>query len=313
MQLYRYIYSLIALALITNCTTESPKIYYASDFGILPNTQINNSPLVAAAIEQIRNNKDQKNTILLFEKGEYNFYPQGASTREYYISNHDQENPKILGFAIENMHNFTIDGAKSEFLFHGRMLPIALVNSTNCTLKNFSIDNPNPQIAQVEIIENDTIKGEITYKVAEWVKYKIEKGNFIGYGQNWEHTYSWGIAFDKQNKHIVYNTSDIEVGTKQVIEIAPYTIRAKWNNKQLKPSTIVAMRSYKRPTPGIFISHNTNTTIKNISIHYAEGMGVLAQMSENIQLDSFNVALRGHDDPRYFTTQADATHFSACK
>ena len=37
------------------------------------------------------------------------------------------------------------------------------------------------------------------------------------------------------------------------------------------------------------------------------------EMSENITLDKFSVCLRGKDDPRYFTTQADATHFSGCK
>ena len=42
-------------------------------------------------------------------------------------------------------------------------------------------------------------------------------------------------------------------------------------------------------------------------------MGLLAQGSENITLDGFQVALRGEDDTRYFTTQADATHFSGCK
>lgn len=42
-------------------------------------------------------------------------------------------------------------------------------------------------------------------------------------------------------------------------------------------------------------------------------MALLAQMSENITLDGFSVALRGENDPRYFTAQADATHFSGCK
>jgi len=42
-------------------------------------------------------------------------------------------------------------------------------------------------------------------------------------------------------------------------------------------------------------------------------MGLLAQLTENISLDGFDVSLRGKEDPRYFTTQADATHFSGCK
>ena len=36
-------------------------------------------------------------------------------------------------------------------------------------------------------------------------------------------------------------------------------------------------------------------------------------MTENITLRNFNVCLKGDDDLRYFTTQADATHFSGCK
>lgn len=42
-------------------------------------------------------------------------------------------------------------------------------------------------------------------------------------------------------------------------------------------------------------------------------MGLLAQLCENITLNKFSVCLKGDNDPRYFTTQADATHFSGCK
>ena len=73
------------------------------------------------------------------------------------------------------------------------------------------------------------------------------------------------------------------------------------------------MRGWGRPTPGIFLSHNLNTRLENIQIHYAEGMGLLAQVCENITLEKFRVCLKGEEDPRYFTTQADATHFSGCK
>ena len=73
------------------------------------------------------------------------------------------------------------------------------------------------------------------------------------------------------------------------------------------------MRTYERPAPGLFLAHNVNTRLENIQIHYAEGMGLLAQLCENITLDHFSVCLRGENDTRYFTTQADATHFSGCK
>lgn len=304
-----------AISLIAvGCSQSEVKVYNASDFGIEPDTQINVTPLVAAAIQKIKQENPQgQPTELIFKKGVYNFEIDSALTREYYISNHDQDNPKTMGIVLEQMKNFTLNGSGSDFLFKGRMLPISLIESENCTLKDFSIDNPNPQISQVQILTNDTINGVITYKVAPWVKYRIENGNFVAYGRNWEQNPRGGIAFEQKTKRLVYRTSDIAVGTTEVEEVEPGVIKVNWKNKQLIPGTVVVFRSWHRPTPGIFMSHDINTKLLNIKVHYAEGMGLLAQMSEDITLDGFCVALRGADDPRYFTTQADATHFSACK
>ena len=86
-----------------------------------------------------------------------------------------------------------------------------------------------------------------------------------------------------------------------------------WKDSRLKPGTVLALRSWERPSPGLFVTHCKDTRLYNIKMHYAEGMGLLAQMSENLDLDGFSVCLKGDGDARYFTTQADATHFSACK
>lgn len=126
--------------------------------------------------------------------------------------------------------------------------------------------------------------------------------------------HNYGIAFEGDTKHLVYNTSDVYCPIKGVKEIAPRRILApEWKDQRLVPGTVMALRGWYRPTPGIFLSHDVNTTIENVQVHYAEGMGLLAQLCENITLDKFGVCLRGENDPRYFTTQADATHFSGCK
>ena len=91
--------------------------------------------------------------------------------------------------------------------------------------------------------------------------------------------HSWGIAFDGDTKHLVYNTSDIGCPTKGASEVAPRRIHAPgWKDARLVPGTVVAMRGWGRPTPGIFLSHDVNTTIENVKVHYAEGMGLLAQL-----------------------------------
>ena len=97
-------------------------------------------------------------------------------------------------------------------------------------------------------------------------------------------------------------------------EIAPNQIIARnWKQPKLLPGTVIAGRTWQRPTPGIFIHYSQNTCFYYVEVDYAEGMGLLAQLCENIVLDHFGVCLKGKNDPRYFTTQADATHFSGCK
>lgn len=294
---------------------SSSKVYDLSNYGIQPNTGENISLTINQTIQKIISEvgKDIPVTIK-FKKGRYDFHTEGTQSKQYYISNHDQDNPKKVGIALEGYNNITLDGQGSDFIFHGRILPISLISNRNLTLKNINIDFEQPQICQVKILENDVEAGTITYQTAPWVTYTIKDGNFFNTGEGWEMQPTAGIAFEADTKHIVYNTSDIAVGTKNVEEISKGIIKAKnWKNPKLIPGTVIAMRSWYRPNPGIFVHKGKDIRLENVTVHYSEGMGLLAQLTENIYLDNFNVSLRGKDDPRYFTAQADATHFSGCK
>ena len=307
--------SLGAVFLFVALSVSAQKVYNVSDYGLRPDSKKNASPVVQKVIARIQAEcKDGEAVILRFEEGRYNFHEKGCAKREYYISNHDQTNPKKVGLALEDMKNLTVDGQGAELIFHGRMLPVSLLRSENCTLKNLHIDFENPHISQVKVIESDPQKG-IVFEPAQWVKYRITKdGFFETYGDGWTMRHNYGIAFEGDTKHLVYNTSDVYCPIKGVKEIAPRRILApEWKDQRLVPGTVMALRGWFRPTPGIFLSHDVNTTIENVQVHYAEGMGLLAQLCENITLDKFGVCLRGENDPRYFTTQADATHFSGCK
>ncbi len=311
----KYIIVSLLLLLTIGSIYGRNKVYKLSDFGLKPNTGENASPYLRKALNTIKLDcKPGDQAILRFPQGRYDFYENQATIREYYISNHDQTNPKKVGIAIEDIDDFILDGQGSSFVFHGRMLPLSLLRSQNCTLKNFSIDFENPHIAQVKVIANDPEQG-LSFEVSPEVNYRINpNGYFETYGENWQMIPSSGIAFEDSSRHLVYRTSDLSYSTQQIKEIGDRQLQAPlWKDKRLIPGTIIAMRSYYRPAPGIFLSHNKNTRLENIRIHYAEGMGLLAQMCENITLNKFSVCLKGKNDPRYFTTQADATHFSGCK
>lgn len=303
------------LAVAPGAISAKERVYDLAKLGLKADSKRNASPVLRKVIDKIKAECAPTDSVVLrFAPGRYEFHEKGASLREYYISNHDQVNPKKVGLALEGFHHLTLDGQGAELVFHGRMLPLALVNSAHCTLQNFRIDFAHPHIAQIKVVENSPVDG-LTFEVAPWVNYRITKDSvFETYGEGWTARQGVGIAFEEKTKHLVYQTSDLYYSTKGVKEVSPRVLNAPaWKNERLLPGTVIAMRTWERPAPGIFFSHNVNTTVRNVKVHYAEGMGLLAQLCENITLDGFSVCLKGEQDPRYFTTQADATHFSGCK
>lgn len=306
---------LLLLCANISVIAQNIKVYEAAAFGLKPNSSKNASPILQKLLLKVKAECKQGDSIIIrFGEGRYDFHEKGSTQRQYYISNHDQTQPKQVGIAIEGLQNLTLDGNGANFVFHGRMLPISLLHSTNCTLQNFSIDFDTPHIAQVKIVESSSEQG-ITIEPAPWVNYRIRKDSvFEIYGEGWTVKPGWGVAFEPDTKRLAYNTGDRGCTVIGASQVGPNRINLRhWKDARLKPGMLFVMRGGGRPTPGIFLSHNVNTTVQNVKVHYAEGMGLLAQLCDNITLHQFSVCLKGDNDPRVFTTQADATHFSGCK
>lgn len=303
-----------ATIFISSYATAANLTFDLTEYGVRPEKKANTTLTLNRAIEKISSSvKNENDTVTLrLAKGRYDFYPADVYRKTMYISNHDHEDNRPIGLILENRTNMIIDGQGSEFIFHGRMIPMAIIKSTGCTVANISIDFDKPQIGQITIVSNDTVAGEIIYRTAPWMDTKLIDGGLYMTGKGWQIKPCAGIAFEPGTRHLVYNTSDIGVGTDNVTKLENNLFKAPWSNNKLIPGTIVALRSYGRPCPGIFVDECNDLSLKNIQIHYAEGMGLIAQNTRNITLDGFSVCLRGNDDPRYFTTQADATHFSGC-
>ena len=95
--------SVLSLSLVLSCTTLSAqKVYEISAFGLKANSSKNASPVLQKALAKIKAEyKEGEKVILRFPEGRYEFHEKGAAVREYYISNHDQTNPKKVGIALE--------------------------------------------------------------------------------------------------------------------------------------------------------------------------------------------------------------------
>ncbi len=257
---------------------------------------------------------------LLFEPGTYYFAAEGAPKRELYISNHDQIGERSVGILLEEMNGVSLIGEQTEFVFLDRMLPIALIGSKDVKINGLSIDFDEPQITQIEIVKNLGKFGGIGFIPAPWVNWRINtKKRFESYGSNWSHVPNSGIVFNKNDYRTAYRISDLDYDTEGLTMRGDTLFAPKWHDDRLKEGMVVSMRTYYRPQPALFIDACQEVKVQNVDVYYAEGMGLLAQNTHNISLEGFNVCRRGHGyikadkiSPRYFTTQADATHFSGC-
>lgn len=249
-----------------------------------------------------------------FSTGRYDFNSHQAVEREYYISNHTQTGIKKCGILLENRGRITLEGNGAEIICHGEMIPLAVVGAPFCVLKNFTIDYENPPVKQVRIRSVDSTTKAIVVEFLPQDNYRIEKDRelFLVGDDNIEYKVTSVIHFEV-NGRMVYNQPDHTFSPESIEEIAPGVLRFCGWRGDLVAGIYLALRVSPRPTPGVFLHQADNIRIENVTVHFAFGMGLLAQRTENISLNGFRVCRRGEGDYRRFTTHADATHFSCCK
>ena len=162
----RIIISLLLLSIIRPALEG--RIFEMSAYGIRPGAT-NLSEKISSAMESIRKETGHGDSVTLrFLPGRYDFHSTDALQRTYFISNHDQSEMQAVGIAIEGWENLTLDGCGAELIFHGVIIPLAVIDSKGCSVKNLSIDFENPQTAQVRIIENRGAGG-IVFRPESWV------------------------------------------------------------------------------------------------------------------------------------------------
>ena len=249
-----------------------------------------------------------------FDRRRYDFYEAKSTSRPCFVSNHEQTGTKHIAMCLENRANLVLDGNGAEFIFHGTVIPLALLNTENCQLKNFSIDYQYPQLHQLVIENVNTKRNEFTVKIDPPEDYFIKNNNqlFFQHENNPQHPMRYLMTFNADGR-LGWNLPDRCFNPELITPLPEHRLKlSNWFHPG-QAGDILVLRPNGRPTPGIFLHHCRDTRLENVTIHYAFGMGLLAQLCENIHLNQFQVRRSHRTSPRYFTTQADATHFSGCK
>lgn len=306
--------SLVAVAALTSVAFAGrermkPASFVAADYGIAPG-----KTFVAADVERMLADVKASQALkkrIVFQPGVYDIGAEQCQIRTWFISNHDQVNPRKVFLPLEDQVNVTVEGKGAFFNLRGRILPVGIWNSKGVRVKDVTVDYEIPMITQVTFTAVNPEAQTVTFKPIEGTQAELQNGRLYFKGYDFRNSPGGGILFEADGR-IAYRTSDcgFNLGSVTANADGTYTAAA-CANKAFKVGQNMALRAWERPAPGVVISDSSDVTLKEVTMHYADGMGLICQSTKDITLKNFKV-IPNKAKGRVFSTQADATHFSGC-
>ena len=274
------------------------------------------TPIIAAVFDSVAG---RANIAFEFEKGIYHFYPEKANSRHLNISNNDSGTKRIV-FQVTNFTSFEIDGANSDFIFHGKIVPFEIENSTNVTLCNFTVNWDSPFVFEGLVVNNNSGGKSFDVKISSEIKYKITNNELFFSGYDWSSGLGENIIYNLQTKRPYYYTSKYEHNWKsrtlKAQDLGNHIVRLTGTTAELPPVGSLYIdkgpHGQNRLFPAIYINQSKNINLSSINIYHSGAMALIAQKTNSVNLSKFNVILAPLSS-RMISASADATHFVNCK
>lgn len=282
-----------------------------SDFGAKPDSFEDVVPAVKKAIAAC---KEGEVTTILFPEGRYDFWPEFAEERVYFISNTSSETEcpskmKKIGLLLENKSNITIEGNGSRFIFHGKMITFAFDHCKNIQLKNVSIDFERPSMSELRFeTVSDTA---IVAAVHPDSRYDIISNKLVFYGEGWTmHHYHAILVKPTQGTMFYSNWDPFLKSSATALSGNRVLFKGNFTGTHFVPGDVLTIRDPIRDEVGAFVNHSAHVSLRNVSLHYMHGLGIVSQFSEELHYDSIRIIpSRG----RQIAAFADGMHFSGCR
>lgn len=287
----------------------------------VPEEGKNFTPDVASALDSLGESGGE----LIFEKGEYHFYRDGAWSGFIPVSNNTSCDKHVI-FPIFGMKNVTIDGRGSAFIFHEITFPFAVRNSEGVTLKNFSTDTALSPIGLFKIGEISD-EGFYFHIDKEKTPYRIENGALVFKRENRERSgidnkfslhgvSQWGVQYlftgdcrdSTENlpaKHVLVDAEERSDGL-----FLKYRKNNIYGIGYSEGATVSAILDGGRSSDVILLDSSKDVLVKDVTVRHGIGMGIIAELSENIEIDGFRTDSDYHGDGATLT--ADSMHFVNC-
>ncbi|MFQ8704956.1 MAG: NPCBM/NEW2 domain-containing protein, partial [Thomasclavelia sp.] len=304
------------------------------DYGADPTGVKDSTTAIWDALQAAKEAEDDgKNQVILdFPKGEYHIYKDYAQVREYHTSNTNsiQSPEKTIGILIEGHKNLTINGNDSLFMMHGNIMALAVVESQNIVLQDFSWDFAVPTVSEMTIMEmgNENGKDYTDFYIPKCFPFEIAGNTIKWYSEKSPYTgeYYWsetgihnaysivGYLPEEEMTRAYFTNETPFQNVSSITKLDDTVVRITYtgNNRpamQKAGMVLELASSAYRETAGAFTWESKNVVANRINVHFMHGFGWLIQMSEDVAYYDCNFMPRensGHITVSY----ADIIHAS---
>ena len=299
-------------------------VIYPESFNIKPDSEV--TVAFSNLLNTASENANPKS--LLLQKGNYVFLSKYAQERELYITNTiadkeynetDKKHIHKIALDLKGINDLEIDFNNSTIILDGKMTNIVIENCENITLKNLTIETVQPNVHKITILKASPFY--VTFKIDETSNYKEENGDYYWYGTDYisyftenKNTGAWTPSGKPSNySHLTRNGSHPFYGVSSIKEIAPRVFKARYIvPKDFTEGQIFYVFSKIRKNVGIFIDGSKNVKLENVTQRFNYGLGVVAQNSQDIELNKLDFSPRDGAEVD-FCSLADFICISMCR
>lgn len=291
-----------------------------ADYGIYPDKK---DPLNTLRLRSLLDSfRRRGNVEIIFDRGEYHFYPDFAREEVLYISNHDEDALKRIAFDLTGFSNLKLRGEGSDFVFHTELLGFHIHQCEHVSLEGFTMDYDRPAYSEAVILEvkEDRMKLFID---KEKYPYKIAHHRIFFEGENFQYEIPHWIEFDSARCAPVYEGTELGFEESEdgyygiwseaedgMVEVVLDDERYHFGQAYKKGNRII-LRHHPRSYPAIYLTESKDITFENIDIYHCAGMGIVGEFSEDITMHRVNVKRNPKKD-RLFSAAADGAQFVYC-
>lgn len=265
-------------------------------------------PAIRKALEECAR---YDSSTLILPKGHFIVKPEFAYEQYCYVCNNDNS-LKRIAFNMSGCKNLSIKGNETHLDFVGYLVPFLISNAEDISISGIYIDYTTPFHAEAKINAVAENYVDLTFDTTEFV-YDIRNNHL--YFDKTPTGFRDGnllLEFDSNRRETAMGVCDYWVNGSELCEQLPNgDVRIFHDNISAHESNIFVFGPSHRLIPCFIVEDSRNITLEDVTIYHAGAMGVIAQRSENIELNKVTVT-PSPDKNRILSTIADATHFCNC-